>query len=88
MIIAQADEVLGLIRKSFSNGFSISAKKRLYSSLVYSQLTYASQIWRPHLIKEIFALERVQRHGLKFILNDFHLQAPLNKPSSDGIRAV
>ena len=42
-----------------------------FSSLVRSQLTYSSQIWRPHLIKEIVALERVQRRASKFILNDF-----------------
>ena len=36
-----------------------------------SQLNYASQIWRPYLIKEIVALERVQRRASKFILNDY-----------------
>ena len=71
MITARAYKVLGLIRRSFSNGLSISAKKRLYSSLVCSQLNYASQIWRPHLIKEIVALERVQRRASKFILSDY-----------------
>ena len=41
-------------------------------TLIRSQLTYASQIWRPHLIKDILALERVQRRATKYILNDFH----------------
>ena len=36
-----------------------------------SQLTFASQIGRPHPIKDIVALERVQRRVSKFILNDF-----------------
>ena len=44
LITARAYKVLGLIRRSFSNGLSTSANKRLYSSLVRSQLTYASQI--------------------------------------------
>ena len=57
---------------SFSSGLHISAKKNLYLSLVRSQLTYGSQIWRPHLLKDITALERIQRRATKYILNDFH----------------
>ena len=37
-----------------------------------SQLTYCSQIWRPHLLKDISSLERIQRRATKFILRDFH----------------
>ena len=68
-ISAQAYKVLGLIRRS---GLHISAKKNLYLSLVRSQLTYGSQIWRPHLLRDITALERIQRRATKYILNDFH----------------
>ena len=71
-IPVQAYKVLGLIRRSFSSGLHISAKKNLYLSLVRSQLTYGSQIWRPHLLKDITALERIQRRATKYILNDFH----------------
>ena len=71
-ISVQAYKVLGLIRRSFSSGLHISAKKNLYLSLVRSQLTYGSQIWRPHLLKDITALERIQRRATKYILNDFH----------------
>ena len=71
-ISAQAYKVLGLIRRSFSSGLHISAKKNLYPSLVRSQLTYCSQIWRPHLLRDITALERIQRRATKYILNDFH----------------
>ena len=34
-------------------------------------LTYCCQVWRPHLLKDIQALERVQPHATKWILNDF-----------------
>ena len=39
--------------------------------LIRSQLTYCSQVWRPHLLKHIMSLERVQCRATKFILNDF-----------------
>ena len=43
----------------------------LYLSLVRSQLTYCSQVWRPRLIKDLTSLERIQRRATRFILNDF-----------------
>ena len=58
-------KTLKLIRCSFSTGHSPQAKKILYLSQVHSQLTYCSQIWRPHLLKNI------QRRENKYILNDF-----------------
>ena len=36
----------------FQTTDSVSKKKLLYISLVHSQLTYCSQIWRPYLIKD------------------------------------
>ena len=53
------------------NPHAIASKKLLYISLVRAQLTYCSQLWRPHLLKDITLLERVQRHATKFILNDY-----------------
>jgi hypothetical protein len=46
-------------------------KKSLYISLVRSKLTYCSQLWRPHFIKDIAILENVQRRATKFILNNY-----------------
>ena len=70
-ISSRAYKFLGLIRRSFSGGHLPGSKKILYISLIRSQLTYCSQIWRPHLLKDITALERIQRRATKFILNDF-----------------
>ena len=70
-ISAKAYRQLGLIRRTFSSSVSVRAKKLLYLSLVRSQLTYCSQIWRPHLIKDILSIEKIQRRATKFILNDF-----------------
>ena len=51
---------------------SVLQQKNLYLSLVRSQLSYGSQIWRPHLIKDILELECIQRRATKYILDDFH----------------
>ena len=63
---------LNLIRRTIttSSTSSINVKKQLYLSLVRSQLTYCSQLWRPRLLKDITQLERVQRRVTKYILQD------------------
>ena len=48
------------------------AKKKLYLTLVRSQVSYCSPVWRPHLSKDILLLEQVQRRSTKFILYDYH----------------
>jgi len=56
-ISAKAYKTLDLIRRTFKTN-CMEAKKNLYTiSLVRSQLTYCSQIWRP---QDITALERMQ----------------------------
>ena len=70
-ISAKAYRQLGLIRRTFSSSTSIRVKKLLYLSLVRSKITYCSQIWRLHLIKDITSLKRIQRRATRFILNDF-----------------
>ena len=49
---------LGLLRCIFGNCQSIRAKK-LYLTLVRSQLTYCSQLWNPYLIKDTVILEKI-----------------------------
>ena len=70
-ILSRAYKTLNLIRYSFSSGHSPQAKKILYLPLVHSQLTYCSQIWHPHLLKDIINLEKIQHRATKYILNDF-----------------
>ena len=51
-ITAKAYKFVGIIRRTFTTN-SIFTKRQLYISLVRSQLTYCSIIWRPHLSKHI-----------------------------------
>ena len=70
-ITARAYKVLGLIRRTFSSSHCPSTGLKLYVSLVRSQLFYCSQLWRPHLLKDIENIERIQRRATKFILRDY-----------------
>ena len=63
--------MLHFIRRNVPLTSSISLKKRMYMALVRSHLCYGSQLWRPHLLKDVKNLERVQRRATKFILQDF-----------------
>ncbi len=67
-ISAKAYRQLGLLRRTFSPSNSVYTKKKLYLSLVRSQLLYCSQLWRPMLVKDTEALERIQKRATKFIL--------------------
>lgn len=71
-VVAKAYKVLGLLRRSFKST-STFIRRKLYISLVRPQLTYCSQIWRPHLLKDIRLLEAVQRRATKWILDDYVL---------------
>ena len=70
-IISKSYQVLGLLRRTFSLQNYVQAKSQLYTSLVRSQFFYCSVIWKPHLIKHIQQLERVQRRATKYILHDY-----------------
>ena len=62
--------MFGLLRRTFSKPSNISVKKLLYLSLVRSQITYGSPIWRPFLIQDMKFIKQIQRRAKKltFIL--------------------
>lgn len=72
-VISGAYKILGLLRRTFSKSISVKAKKTLYLTLVRSHFIYCSVLWRPYLIKDIKALEAVQRRSTKFILQDYDM---------------
>ena len=46
---------------------------RQYLTLVRSQVTYCSQVWRPYHVQDTKALERLQRRATKYVLNNYQL---------------
>ena len=70
-ITSKAYKTLGLLRRTFTSSNNVTTKKKLYLSLVRSQLIYGSLIWRPLLQRDINILEHIQRRATKYILNDY-----------------
>lgn len=85
-ICQKAYRSLNLLRRTISSTHIPSTKRRLYVSLVRSNLTYCSQMWRPNLHKDIENIERVQRRATKYILNYYIKQlqtGQVKSPSSN-----
>ena len=57
--------------RSFGSAINVKTQKPPYISLVRAQPTYCSTIWRPHLLKDIFLVESVQKHSIKWTLDDY-----------------
>ena len=70
-ITSKAYKILGLLRRTFTSSNNVTTKKKLYLSLVRSQLIYGSPIWRPLLQRDTNTLEQIQRRAIKYILNDY-----------------
>ena len=65
VIASKARKILGLLYRHFSSWSPPEALLQLYKSLVRPHLEYASQVWNPHLVKDIDQLENVQKFALK-----------------------
>ena len=57
---------MGIIKRTFSS-LDQSSFIQLYKSIVRPSLEYCSQVWHPHLKKDIQKLEKVQRRATKSI---------------------
>ena len=64
-ITSKAYQSLGVIRITFTS------KRPLYLFLFGSQLSYCSPIWSPHLSRDIFKMEWIQRRATKYILGSY-----------------
>lgn len=66
-MVNKANMVLGIIKRSIGTN-SQDASSELYKSLVRPILEYAAPVWSPYLIKDIVALEKVQRRASRLAL--------------------
>jgi ribonuclease P/MRP protein subunit RPP40 len=65
-IISKSNSRVGIIKRTFTS-LTKSNFTILYKSLVRPILEYCSQIWSPHLHKDINELEKVQRRATKLV---------------------
>ena len=66
LLIHKANKMLGIIYRSFQH-LTPTVFHMLYVSLVRPHLDYASAVWNPHLLKDIRALEAVQRRATRMV---------------------
>ena len=69
-----ASQKLGFLMRNLK-GCPKELKKTAYMTVVRSSLDYASTIWDPHLIKDITALEKIQRKAARWITGNFQRRA-------------
>ena len=70
-ITARAYRILRLIRRIFYKSYSPLIALKLYTPLVRSHFSYCTQLWRPHLLKDILSIERIQWRATKYNLHDY-----------------
>ena len=59
---------LHLIKRNVQPSHSQSTERKLYVSLVRSNLSYCSQLWRPQFHKDIVRIKQNQRQATKYVL--------------------
>lgn len=64
--INKANSILGLIRRTFVY-LDLPILKSLYTALVRPYMEYANQVWCPYLVKDVEALENVQRRATRMV---------------------
>ena len=64
--VKKGNRMIGMIKKTFTY-MNKDMFNSLYKALVRPMLEYCTQIWNPHLEKDIIALEKVQRRATKIV---------------------
>ena len=64
--INKANSILGIIRRTFVH-LDPTILKALYTALVRPHLEYANQVWCPYLVKDVEAIENVQRRATRMV---------------------
>ena len=70
---SKAKKVLGLLYRKFYERSNTETLTRLYVSLVRPHLEYACPVWSPHLVKDIHAIENVQKFACRMATHNWNL---------------
>ena len=73
--VNKANNLLGLIKRSVGTT-NVNVFSTLYLSLVRPILEYAVPVWCPYLVKDIRALESIQRRASRLALNQHKGEMP------------
>ena len=65
-VISKANSMLGMIKNTFKN-MDEDIFLALYKALVRPLLDYCAQVWSPYFLKDIEAIEKVQRRATKLV---------------------
>ena len=76
-IIARAYRYLYLLKRTFITHV-VTSRKLLYTSLVRAQLTYCSQLWRPHLLKRHYFTRKSSTSCYKIHLERLSIQLQIS----------
>ena len=68
-VVSKSNRVCGMIKRSVGYNAPQNVKLLLYKTLARPILEYCSQVWSPHLKKDILLIESVQRSMTNYILN-------------------
>ena len=71
-VCSRAKKVLGLLYRKFYNYSSTDTLTQLYVSLVRPHLEYACPVWAPHLVKDVRAIEDVQKFACKMATHNWN----------------
>ena len=69
----RARRLIGLMYRRFSKNADTKTLLQLYKSFIRPHLEYCSIVWDPYLAKDIEAIEKVQRFGLRTCLKQWDL---------------
>ena len=70
-ICSKAKKLLGLLYRQFYKNCDPTTLLSLYVCLIRPHLEYASQVWNPHLLKDINKIENVQKFALRLCVKQW-----------------
>ncbi len=72
-LCTKARQLVGLLYRRFYKHANTSTLLQLYKSFIRPHLEYCAIVWDPHLLKDVEALEKVQRFALRMCLKNWSL---------------